>query len=110
FRSRLLEGSAEQRLLDAFLDVGRERGWLKARGRQRTDSTHVLGRIRALNRLQCVMETFRAALNAIAIVAPKWLGDHGDPKWIDRYGRFDEGRLSTGQKERQVLAEQVGAD
>jgi transposase len=50
FRTRLVVGSAEQRLLDAILESCRERKWLKARGRQRTDSTHVLARVRAVNR------------------------------------------------------------
>ena len=50
-----------------------ERGWLKQRGKQRTDSTHVLAAIRTLNRLECVGETLRAALNALATVAPEWL-------------------------------------
>jgi transposase len=59
FRPRLLAGAAEQRLLDAVLRRCRERGWLKAHGRQRTDSTHVLARIRAVNRLECVRETLR---------------------------------------------------
>jgi transposase len=43
FRARLLQGSAEHRLLDTLLERCKERGSLKARGRQRTDSTHVLG-------------------------------------------------------------------
>ena len=50
FRSRLIEGSAERLLLDALLQCLRELGLVKARGRQRTDSTHVLqktaGRLR----------------------------------------------------------------
>src|SRR5918994_3980792 len=41
FRARLLGGSAEQHLLDTLLTLCRERGWLHARGRPRTDSTHV---------------------------------------------------------------------
>jgi transposase len=41
FRQCLLEGGAEQVLLDAMLAVFKERGWLKPRQRQRTDSTHV---------------------------------------------------------------------
>ena len=65
FRARLLAGQAEQRLLDTVLSVGRQRGWLKARGRQRTDSTHVLGAIHALNRLENVGETLRHALNVL---------------------------------------------
>jgi transposase len=52
FRSRLAPGGATQRLLDVLLDQCARRGWLKARGRQRTDSTHVLAAVRALNRLE----------------------------------------------------------
>jgi Transposase domain (DUF772) len=44
FRKRLLEGGAEQVLLDAMLAVFQEQGWLKPRQRQRTDSTHVQDR------------------------------------------------------------------
>ena len=40
--------------------------------RQRTDSTHVLGRIRDLNRLELAGETVRAALEALAAAAPGW--------------------------------------
>lgn len=50
FRTRLVAGAAEQRRLDAILAQCRERKWLKARGRQRTDSTHVLAHVRAVNR------------------------------------------------------------
>jgi len=50
FRSRLVEGRAEQGLLDAVLALARERNLLSGGGRQRTDSTHVLAAVRALNR------------------------------------------------------------
>jgi len=50
FRSRLVEGHAEQRLLDLLLLRCREGEWLKAHRRQRTDSTHILARIRSLSR------------------------------------------------------------
>jgi transposase len=39
FRARLVAGNAEQLLLDAMLTLFKERGWLKARGKQRTDSS-----------------------------------------------------------------------
>lgn len=48
FRARLVEQHAEQRLLEKMLSVFQQKGWLKARGRQRSDSTHVLAKIRAL--------------------------------------------------------------
>src|SRR6201987_1688120 len=73
FRARLLAGHAEQLLLDARLQWCRERQLLKARGRQRTDSTHVLGAIRALNRLECIGETLRHSLNTLAVISPEWL-------------------------------------
>src|SRR3954454_19464474 len=73
FRSRLLEGGAEERLLSKLLEACRARGLLEARGRQRTDSTRVLASIRALNRLELVGETLRAALNELATAAPDWL-------------------------------------
>lgn len=78
FRTRLIAGNAEQKLLDRLLDACKERGWVKARGKQRTDSTHILAAIRTLIRLrrgkalrlEVIGETLRAALNALATVAP----------------------------------------
>ena len=69
FRARLVEHHAEQLLLETMLTFFQKKGWLKARGRQRTNSTHVLAKIRTLNRVLCVWETMRAALNCLAVVA-----------------------------------------
>ena len=44
FRSRLLSHQAEQRLFDSIVGTARERGLLKAGGRQRSDSSHILER------------------------------------------------------------------
>src|SRR6195952_5403244 len=63
FRGRLLGGDAAERLLARVLDAAREDGLLEARGRQRTDGTHVLAAIRNLNRLELLAETLRATLN-----------------------------------------------
>ena len=110
FRARLLTGDAEQLLLDTLLQLCRERGWLNARGRQRTDSTHVLGAIQALNRLQCVHETMRHALNTLALVAPEWLQVHSQPEWVKSYGpKADEYRLPPG-KERRMILEEAAVD
>src|SRR6266513_6223882 len=86
FRSRLLEGNAEQRLLDLLLERCREGGWLKARGRQRTDSTHVLARIRSLSRTLRVAQTMVYVLNVLAEVAPEWVRAHVPTQWVERYG------------------------
>jgi transposase len=111
FRTGLVTGSAEQRLLDAVLDCCRRRGWLKARGRQRADSTQVLARVRAINRLECVTETLRHALNSLAVVAPAWMRAQSPAEWPKRYGcRRDDSRLPAGQEERRAYARQVGED
>lgn len=111
FRARLLAGSAEHLLLDRLLAACTERGLLKARGRQRTDATHVLGALRVLSRLECVAETLRAALEALVVTAPTWAQTHIPATWRERYGRrVEEYRLPKGQAERQAFAATVGAD
>lgn len=111
FRARLVAGQAEARLLEEMLTRFKERGLLKARGRQRTDSTHVLAAIRVLNRLECVGETLRHALNALSVAAPEWLRAWLPSDWPDRYGRrFEEYRLPAERPQRYALAETIGAD
>jgi transposase len=109
FRARLLEGNAEERLLRKLLDVCQARGLLKARGRQRTDATHVLAAIRVLNRLELVGETLRAALNELATVAPDWLRGAAPAAWYQRYARrIEDGRLPRAAAEREAYARTVG--
>jgi transposase len=111
FRSRLLAGSAEERLLGKLLDACQARGLLKARGRQRTDATRVLASIRALNRLELLGETLRAALNEIATVAPDWLRGAAPRAWYERYARrVEDGRLPRAAAEREAYARAVGED
>src|SRR5258708_12936778 len=71
-RSRLVQGSLEPALLDTVLKRGQARGWRKARGRQRTDSTAILGAVKALNQRELVGETLRHARKGGATVAPDW--------------------------------------
>ena len=111
FRSRLVAGNAETKLLDIMLERFKEAGHIKVRGRQRTDSTHVLAAVRNLNRLVLVGETMRHALNVLAVSAPEWLKPQIEPEWIDCYERrFDEYRLPKEVPQREALAEQIGAD
>jgi transposase len=111
FRARLVEGRAEQHLLEALLDRCKALGLVKRRGKQRTDSTHVLAAVRALNRLEGVGETLRYALNTLAAVVPDWLRMQVPPDWYDRYGRrIENTRLPEAQSERDALAATIGAD
>jgi transposase len=111
FRTRLLDGQAEQLLLDTLLHWCTERQLVKARGRQRTDSTHILAAVRALNRIEVVGETMRHALNSLAVVVPSWLERHANPGWVARYARrAEDDRLPTGQTAREELACGIGRD
>jgi transposase len=111
FRDRLLQGSLESRLLDTFLNLCQQRGYLRARGRQRTDSTHVLGAVKVLNSLELVGETLRHALNVLATVVPEWLKRQVKPEWFDRYGqRIEDYRLPKDKSERAALSTTIGED
>jgi transposase len=111
FRSRLIDGGKEELLLEKLLEECKERGYLKMRGRQRTDSTHVLGALRVLSKWERTAETMRAALNALASVDPEWLAEHADPEWFKRYGRrIEDQRLPKGKEAREEYLRTVGAD
>ena len=111
FRTRLIQGGAEHLLLEPLLRRLEERDLLKARGTQRTDSTHILAAIRTLNRLELVGETMRYALNRLAIAAPAWLRVHMQPAWGERYShRVENYRFPKADADRQQLATAIGAD
>jgi len=111
FRGRLVAGSAERLLLDLLLARLKERGLVKAGGRARTDSTHVLARIRDLNRLELAGESVRAALEALAAAVPGWLAGVIDVSWQRVYGqRIQEMRLPESAAKRAELAVQYARD
>ena len=111
FRSRIIAGHLEQQLLDRLLEQCKQKGWIKERGKQRTDSTHVLAAIRTLNRLESIGEALRAALNVVATVEPDLLKSWVPQEWFERYGRpVDEYRLPKGKDARQSYAETIGND
>lgn len=111
FRGRLLKGGAERLLFEHLLDRFREMGLVKARGKQRTDSTHILAVLRGLNRLELVGETMRRTLDVLSTVAPEWLRHHVRPEWVGRYvRRLDDHRLPKGKEARRAKAESIGDD
>jgi transposase len=111
FRSRLIAGAAESLLFETLLMWCRNHQLVKARGRQRTDSTHVLAAVRALNRIEVVGETMRHALNTLAVVSPEWLCTVSPLDWKDRYTRrAEDDRLPTTQTARAALTLTIGND
>lgn len=87
------------------------RGFLKSRGKQRTDSTYLLGVLRKLNRLERIGESLRYTLNELARHYPTWLSPLIEADWLERYGhRIDDYPLPKSQEARQALADAIGAD
>ncbi|WP_148310749.1 transposase [Nocardia brasiliensis] len=80
FRERMVQGDRADRLLAVMVERLAAAGLVNPRGRQRTDSTHVLTAVRTLSRLERIGETRRAALVEIAGAAPEWLSEIMDPE------------------------------
>jgi transposase len=111
FRDRLVAAEHGTLLLSRFLATCRDHGFVKARGQQRTDATHVLAAVRTLNRLECLGETLAYTLHQLVWDAPLWARATIPASWWDRYGlRFDQFRLPTTLAERDALALTFGAD
>ncbi len=73
FRARVAGVGLEQVVLDALLERLVAEGLVKAGGKQRTDSTHVVAAVAALHRLELAGESVRAALEALVAAHPAWL-------------------------------------
>src|SRR6266545_2941782 len=89
FRTRVVGHGLEARVLDLLVARLVDKGMLKARGKQRTDSTHVLAAVRQLNQVELVGETVRACVEALgadyardgaALLRAVW--DPSSPAWL----------------------------
>ena len=87
FRGKVAQAGLEQVALDALLERLVSAGLVKAGGKQRTDSTHVIAAVAALNRLELAGESVRAAVEALAAAQPDWLAQRICVRdWARRYG------------------------
>jgi transposase len=87
FRSRVADGGLEQVVLDALLVRLAAGGLVKAGGKQRTDSTHVIAAVAALSRLELAGEAVRAAVEVLAAAHPDWVAQRiCVAGWTRRYG------------------------
>ena len=111
FRARLVEADLTSLALDALLERLVRLGLVTSRDRQRTDSTHVIGAIRSLNRLELAGETLRAGLEALAVAVPDWLTGVIDSGWQEVYGaRVDNLHLPESATKREQLMVEYGKD
>lgn len=111
WRGRLINDGQSEQLLNKLLIKLQELHLVKKRGKQRSDSTSMLGAIRKLNRLECVGEAIRKVLNDLADLAPVWLKDIIEAHWFDFYCvRFEKYRFPKDKTEQEELAIQIGED
>jgi transposase len=109
FRQRLLEHAQERLVCDTLLGKIRALGFVKQRGKQRTDSIAVLGAVAQLSVLELARETLRLALRALGDANAAWSAQALPASFREEYGqRQGEYRLSAA--ERATALGQVGAD
>ncbi len=84
FRNRLLKHNLVEVGFDAVLQAMRKAGYLKAHKTQRLDSTHVVGLVSHMSRLECMRETIRLALEVLAEL-PESDRPASWPIWWERY-------------------------
>jgi transposase len=85
FRRRLLEHAQERLVFEQVLDKIQALGFIKKRGKQRTDSLAVLGAVRLLSTLEMVTETLRLAVRALAQAAPDWVARELPASFVQAY-------------------------
>jgi transposase len=84
FRKRLIEGGAERIGFQTILNGLREAGLIRKTSKQRLDSTHVLGAVAHMSRLEVIRETIRLFLERVEREgASKRLPEGVD--WANRY-------------------------
>ena len=82
FRDRLEENQAARVIFDGIVDLLIELGLIKRGGKQRIDSTHILGYVKEMSRLECASETMRLALEALARAGVKKRPEFWERIWV----------------------------
>ena len=106
FRGKVADAGLEQVALDALLARLATDGLITGGGKQRTDSTHVVAAVAALNRLELAGESVRAALEALTAAHPAWVEQRiCVPDFARRYGTpMTSWRSPASQSQRDELA------
>ena len=109
FRGKLLEHEQGRLLFERILKGLQEAGLVPRKYKQRLDSTHVLGMIAKMSRLECVRESIRLALRELDLI----LGESPRPAfWEMLWERYVESKLDykTPEVELKKKMQQAGED
>lgn len=84
FRERMIAHGLEKVGFEGVVELLVEKGWIKRRSKQRLDSTHIVGLVSRMSRLECVRETVRLALEELDEAVGQ---EHpqGWERWWERY-------------------------
>jgi hypothetical protein len=69
-------------IFDGIIDLLIELGLIKRGGKQRIDSTHILGYVKEMSRLECAAETMRLAMEELAGIGVKKRPEFWDRMWV----------------------------
>lgn len=109
FRKRLLAHEAEEKVFAQVLAWVEAHGLVGKQSKQRSDSTHVLGCVERMSRLELVWESLRLTLCEMRQVEPMWTEQTVPAVFDQSYGqRHSDWRLSR-EKVKQELV-QAGRD
>lgn len=109
FRQRLIENEAEYLVFDKLVKGLVEIGFIRQRGKQRTDSMSILGVVAKLSRLELVLETIRVGLEAIAKIDAPWLEKNVPAAYVEKYkGQKQTYKMTKEEVEEEL--QQAGAD
>ena len=84
FRDRLEEKKAERLIFDGMVDLLIELGLVKRKGKQRLDSTHIVGYVKAMSWMECAIETLSLALEDLE----REVGQNKRPEFWGRLWEF----------------------
>jgi transposase len=107
FRQRLLKHQQEALVFDTILNRVKALGFIKKRGKQRTDSLAVIGAVRQLTRLELVTETLRLAVRALQAADPAWVEGMVPASFLETYAHTRPDYQLT-EAERKAAIQQTG--
>ena len=109
FRQRLIEHQQSALSFSTVLDGLVGEGLVEPRGKQRLDSTQMMGLLSRMSRLECVRETLRLALQELESTAANF---GRPPFWNELWERYVQSKLDYRSQASQLKLkmDQAGAD
>jgi transposase len=109
FRNRLVAHDQERLVFEQVLKWVQQHGFLKKYGKQRTDSTHIIGCVARLSRLELVWETIRMALRALQETCSAWYAKE-IPAVFDEMYRERQSAWQLSTEEVKAETKKAGTD